>query len=83
MTGTTPVPPDDGSARADGTRGAAFLDGGSPDRRGVDRRLADLERDLRDRLGPVCRGWPAPEFEALVRRLASMKLRWMDERAPH
>ena len=83
VTGRTPVPPDGGTARTDGTGGAGCLDRLSCDRRGADRRLADLERDLRDRLGPVCRGWPAPEFEALVRRLAGMKLRWMDERAPH
>jgi hypothetical protein len=68
---------------ATGPRGAACPDGGSRDRREADCRLADLERDLRGRLGPVCRGWPAPEFEALVRRVAGMKLRWMDERAPH
>ena len=68
---------------AAGTRGAAGPDGGSCDRREAADRVAALERDLRGRLGPVCRGWPAPEFEALVCRLAGMKLRWMDERAPH
>jgi hypothetical protein len=78
-----PVPPDGGSAPADGTPATAGLDGGSGERRGDDRRLGDLERDLRGRLGAVCRGWPAPEFEAIVRRLADMKLRWFDEEPLH
>ena len=39
-------------------------------------RLARLTADVAARLGPVCSDLPAAEFDALVRDIARMKLRW-------
>lgn len=54
----------------------------TPRSSGVVPRLADLEADLRARLGAVCRDWPATAFDDLVRRLARMKRRWAEDSFP-
>jgi hypothetical protein len=39
-------------------------------------RLARLAADVATRLRPVCSDLPAAEFDALVRDIARIKLRW-------
>jgi hypothetical protein len=51
---------------------------GEPGDAGTELRLAGLTGDLRRRLRPACHGWSEAEFEALVDRLARIKLRWAD-----
>ena len=34
--------------------------------------------EIAERLGPVCSGWEAKRFEALVRRIAELEMRWLD-----
>jgi len=38
--------------------------------------LADLQRDIANRLRPVCAGIPDESFEALVREIAAVKLKY-------
>ena len=52
----------------------APVNGTAPD----DPRIALLVADLVRRLRPVCRDWDDAEFEALVHRIAQMKVRWAE-----
>ena len=69
---------------ADDRRGArgrelsAIADAWPPNRRASDGPAALIADDIRRRLAFVCDGWSDPEFEALVQRIARMKVRWME-----
>jgi len=41
--------------------------------------LAALERDIAERLRPICREMPEQEFEQLVREIAEVKLKYAKE----
>ena len=78
------APPPD-RPRTDGAASAtpapsAFGASGEPG--AVESRLEQLRADLRARLRPACRHWPDGEFEALVQRMARMKLRWSEMEYP-
>jgi hypothetical protein len=42
----------------------------------ADSQLALLVAELRERLRPACRDWEEADFEALVQRIARLKVRW-------
>jgi hypothetical protein len=48
----------------------------------VDPRYALFVAHLAARLRPVCAGWDEAEFQALVQRIARMKVRWGDAYRP-
>lgn len=52
--------------------------GGDPHGMMTESSVARLMAEISARLGPVCRGWDAAEFEAVVREIARRKLRWGD-----
>lgn len=57
-------------------------DGWPPKRRASDGPVALLADDIRRRLATTCEAWSDGDFEALVQRIARMKVRWMElERA--
>ena len=60
---------------AGGAHDAATFDG----RGSLDARVSPLAASLAQRLAAVCRNWDAAEFDALVQRIARMKLRWVDQ----
>ena len=49
-----------------------------PKRRASDGPVALLADDIRYRLAPVCSDWSEREFEAVVQRIARMKVRWRE-----
>ncbi|HEX6599539.1 MAG TPA: hypothetical protein VF034_09480 [Gemmatimonadaceae bacterium] len=56
---------------------SAIADSWPPNRRVTDGPVALIADDIRRRLAFICDGWSEPEFEALVQRIARMKVRWM------
>ena len=48
-----------------------------PHRRATDGPVAMLADDIRERLAPICSEWSEHDFEAVVQRIARIKLRWM------
>jgi len=39
-------------------------------------RLSELRRDVRERLGSACAGWPRPLFDGLVESIASVTYKY-------
>jgi hypothetical protein len=76
-------PPSLGSV-GDDRRGAEarnlseLCDDWPPQRRATDGPVAMLADDIRQRLGPICRDWREDDFEAVVHRIARMKMRWIE-----
>jgi hypothetical protein len=69
-------------AAADGRAGAGGAGRVVPHAdRGVPR-LAEVEADLRARLRPACRDWAEADFDALVVRIARVKVRWAEAEYP-
>lgn len=52
--------------------------GRAAEREGFDARFTLLSTDLRRRLRRVCLHWDEADFDALVRQIARMKIRWGD-----
>jgi hypothetical protein len=63
---------------ADARNLADRYDDWPPKRRAMDGPVALLAADIRRRLAVTCEGWNDSEFEALVQRIARMKVRWME-----
>jgi len=56
---------------------ASAADGAGPG--DADPRIAAVSARLAERLRPICVGWDEARFEALVQRMARVKLRWSTE----
>ena len=67
-----------GRRRADAREPAELRQDWPPLRRATDGPVAMLADDIRQRLAPICREWSERDFEAVVQRIARMKLRWME-----
>ena len=72
--------PDVGASAADGPaalNASADATGAGP----VDPRIALLVADIARRLQRACRDWDDAEFEALVHRIAQIKVRWAEAKS--